>query len=112
MPPRYKAADSGVKISCLRVDGGASTNDTMMQFQADILGIPVQRPVQTETTALGAAYLAGLGVGLLRGTAAMAKSQEIDATFRSSMRPAAREARVARWLQAVDHAKGWARPSD
>ena len=102
--------DSGVKISRLRVDGGACANDLLMQFQADILGIPVQRPVQLETTALGAAYLAGIGVGVLKGTTEISRNQEIDQTFRSTMRPRERQARLTRWEQAVARSTQWARP--
>ena len=102
-------ADSGVKVQTLRVDGGASANDMLMRFQADILGHAVQRPVETETTALGAAYLAGLGVGLLRGTGAVAKNQAIDQTFRPKMSPSQRRERVIQWEAAVSRSKGWTR---
>ena len=100
--------DSEVRISRLRVDGGASANDLLMQIQADILGIPVQRPTQLETTALGAAYLAGIGVGVLKGTTEVSRNQEIERTFESTMRPRGRRARLARWEQAVAKSKQWA----
>ena len=78
------------------------------KIQADILGIPVQRPTQLETTALGAAYLAGIGVGVLKGTTEVSRNQEIERTFESTMRPRGRRARLARWEQAVAKSKQWA----
>lgn len=101
-------ADAQIKIPRIRVDGGASKNDDLMQFQADLLGVPVQRPRESETTALGAAYLAGLGVGCLKSPTAVASNHEIDQTFRSSLRPAARARRLAEWSKAVGRARDWA----
>ena len=99
--------DSGVTLRELRVDGGASTNNLMMQFQADILGVPVVRPKITETTALGAAYLAGLAVGFWKNTAELAAQWQEGARFEPRMAGAERGARMAKWLKAVERAKGW-----
>ena len=77
--------DSGVTLTELRVDGGASANDLMMQFQADILGVPVVRPRITETTALGAAYLAGLAVGYWKSTDEIARQWQVDRRFEPQM---------------------------
>ena len=101
-------ADSGVKLGKLRVDGGASVNDTMMQFQADLLGLQVQRPAETETTALGAAYLAGLGVGAIKSLAAVTKNHSIQKTYRPNMRKRERDERLRVWRTAIERAKGWA----
>jgi glycerol kinase len=101
-------ADSGVKLGKLRVDGGASVNDTMMQFQADLLGLQVQRPAETETTALGAAYLAGLGVGAIKSLAAVTKNHSIQKTYRPNMRKREREERLRVWRTAIERSKGWA----
>ena len=73
--------DSGISLSELRVDGGASTNDALMQFQADLLGVPVVRPAVTETTALGAAYLAGLAVGFWSSADEIARQWRVDRRF-------------------------------
>jgi glycerol kinase len=101
-------ADSGTSVAELRVDGGAAASDLLLQFQADILGVAVQRPRVTETTALGAAYLAGLGVNMWRGTADLAGHRQVERTFVPRMPAAEREARLARWRRAVERAKGWA----
>lgn len=101
-------ADAGIKVPRIRVDGGASTNNDLMQFQADLLGVPVERPRESETTALGAAYLAGLGVGCLKSPTALASNQQLDQTFRSTMRPAARAKRLAEWDKAVGRSRDWA----
>jgi len=101
-------ADSGRKVRRLRVDGGASVNDVAMQFQANLLGIPVQRPTQPETTALGAAYLAGIGVGLIKGTNAVTKNHGIAKTYNPAMRPTERKRRITEWHSAVERARGWA----
>src|SRR5699024_7366210 len=73
--------DSGIELGELRVDGGAAVNDTLMQFQADILGVPVVRPAVTETTALGAAYLAGLAVGFWSSPEEIAQQRRVDRRF-------------------------------
>ncbi|MBV6500619.1 MAG: Glycerol kinase [Prosthecobacter sp.] len=99
-------ADAGVKLRELRVDGGASTNNLMMQFQADILGVPVVRPVVTETTALGAAYLAGLGVGLWKKPADIASQWQAERRFKPAMSAVRRKSLMAGWARALERAKG------
>src|SRR6185437_9056755 len=84
-------ADSGIKLKQLRVDGGASANDLLMQLQADLLGVPIVRPKVAETTALGAAYLAGLAVGFWKNQADIAKQWQTDKRFTASMKRAERE---------------------
>lgn len=104
-------ADAGEPVAELRVDGGASRADLLMQFQADVLGVPVVRPAVTETTALGAAYLAGLAVGYWKTPEEIASQRKIDRRFEPAMDPAkARELR-ANWNRAVERAKGWAKPA-
>ena len=88
-------ADTGTPVAELRVDGGAAASDLLMQFQADILGVLSQRPAITETTALGAAYLAGLGVGLWKSPGDLAGHRAIERTFEPTMAAAEREARLA-----------------
>ena len=105
---RAMVADAGTPVAELRVDGGAAASDLLMQFQADILGVAVQRPRITETTALGAAYLAGLGVGLWKSPADLAGHRQIDRTFVSTMPAPEREARLAQWRRAVERSKDWA----
>jgi glycerol kinase len=98
--------DSGDSVQELRVDGGAAANDTLMQFQADILGIPVIRPTVTETTALGAAYLAGIAVGLWKGSMD-ASAKGSDRRFEPRM-PASKAGELrGRWSEAVGRSKGW-----
>lgn len=98
---RDAVAAGGVPISELRVDGGASVNDLMMQFQADLLGIPVVRPAIVETTALGAAYLAGLGVGLYAGLDDLANRWRAARTFYPEMPRERAESLIASWEHAV-----------
>lgn len=100
-------ADAGVGLSALRVDGGASASDLLMQMQADVLGIPVERPALTETTALGAAYLAGLGVGLWPEVAALAGQWRLERRFEPGMAAGAREALKERWHRALERSLGW-----
>jgi glycerol kinase len=100
-------ADSGISIKELRVDGGASVNKTLMQFQSDILGIPIVRPKVTETTALGAAYLAGLAVGFWKNTDELQKKWEIDARFEPEMKTSEKERLLDKWNQAVEKSKNW-----
>jgi glycerol kinase len=102
------AADADDVITTLRVDGGAASNDAMLQFQADLLGLPVERPRNVETTALGAAFLAGLGVGLWSGPDEVAATWELDRRFEPSMDAAERARLVARWRDAVVRTMGWA----
>jgi glycerol kinase len=100
--------DSGVDLRELRVDGGAAVNDLLMQHQADVLGKRVRRPVVNETTALGAAYLAGLGVGFWKDQADVDRGWALDQEFQPRMRAPARDAAVARWRKAVERARAWA----
>jgi glycerol kinase len=102
--------DSGVRLHELRVDGGASRNMLAMQFQSDILGVPVVRPSVTETTALGAAYLAGLQSGFWSGTDEIAAHWHEDVRFTPRMNAPEREALLREWHHAVECARGWARP--
>ena len=100
--------DSGITLTELRVDGGASTNDLLMQIQADLAGIPVVRTRIAETTALGAAYLAGLGAGVWNAATIDAQWQA-DRVFEPRLASSQREAMLATWRRAVERAKGWAR---
>jgi glycerol kinase len=102
--------DSGIALQQLRVDGGASRNALAMQFQADMLGVPVVRPAVTETTALGAAYLAGLQTGFWSGTDELAAHWRQDARFAPQIDREQRDALLQRWRRAVECARGWARP--
>ncbi len=102
------AAESGRRPAALRVDGGASENDFLCQFQADVLDLPVLRPRVRETTGLGAAYLAGLGVGLWRDPEALRGLWRLDRAFEPTMDAARRVALSAGWRRAVDRARGWA----
>ena len=99
--------DSGVSLSELRVDGGGSNNNLMMQFQADILGVPVVRPKITETTALGAAYLAGLAVGYWRSVDELRTQWQVDRVFEPAMSTDERNTRMARWRKAVSRSAHW-----
>jgi glycerol kinase len=91
-------------VKRLRVDGGASKNDWLMQFQADLLGATVERPKNVETTALGAALLAGIGAGLLKAAQAQRLSR-VDQRFVPRMKTAQRRALLAGWGQAIDQAR-------
>ena len=95
------AADGAPRPKALRVDGGMSANNWLMQFLADILDLPVERPVVTETTALGAAYLAGLQAGIFASTADIAQHWQRDRLFEPKMKAAERERLYAGWLDAV-----------
>ncbi|MFC1990269.1 glycerol kinase GlpK [Chloroflexota bacterium] len=100
-------ADSNLQIPVLRVDGGGSVNSLLMQFQADILYMPVQRAQIAETTALGAAYLAGLAVGTWRDTAEIGQYWKSSATYEPRMSTDERETLYSDWKYAVGHAQGW-----
>jgi glycerol kinase len=100
-------ADSGIKLKELRVDGGACANNLLMQFQADLLDVPVVRPAVQETTALGAAYLAGLAVGFWRNEAEISQQWKVDHTFEPSMKADKRDKLRASWNKALDRAKTW-----
>ena len=104
-------ADSGLTLSALRVDGGAVVNDFLMQFQADVLGVPVDRPVVNETTALGAAYLAGLAVGFWKSREEIEQFWQRDRRFEPAMPEDVRERLYAGWRRAVERAKGWEEPA-
>jgi glycerol kinase len=99
--------DSGIKLATLKVDGGATKNDFLMQFQSDILGVEVQRPKVVETTALGAAYLAGLAVGFWKSKDEIAKNWAVDRDFKASFTKEQREKQYAQWQRAVERAKAW-----
>jgi glycerol kinase len=99
--------DAGVRLPELRVDGGAAANEILMQFQADILGIPIVRPSVTETTALGAAYLAGLSVGYWDGTQQIGKLAAEDRRFEPRMERGQAKFLRARWQEALSRAKHW-----
>jgi len=100
-------ADARIKLKELRVDGGASANDLLMQLQADILNVPVIRPKVTETTALGAAYLAGLAVGYWKNQAEIGRQWQVDRRFTPAMKSAARNRMVEGWGRALGRAKAW-----
>ncbi len=99
--------DSGIELQELRVDGGAVANEFLMQFQADILGVPVVVPEITETTALGAAYLAGLAVGFWKDRQQIAKNFRIKKRYTPRMASKQRESLYRKWKMAVERAKGW-----
>ena len=105
-------ADSKIKITSLKVDGGASANGFLMQTQADIANIPVIRPQCVETTAMGAAYLAGLAVGYWADKEEVRKNWETDCDFIPSMEEADRAARIKGWKKAVKYAYGWAKEDE
>ena len=99
--------DTNLQIPVLRVDGGGSANNILMQLQADILGIPIQRAQIAETTALGAAYLAGLAAGLWRGTSDIEKHWRSSANYEPLMSNGQREMLYANWKRAVERARDW-----
>src|SRR5262249_12116155 len=102
--------EAGHRPTVLRVDGGATENDFLCQFQADLLDCPILRPRVRETTALGAAYLAGLGVGLWPGPEAVRALRAVDRTFTPTPEAARREALCRGWQRAVERARGWIEP--
>ena len=99
--------DAGMPLSSLKVDGGASVNNQLMQFQADLLGVSVRRPVVAETTALGAAYLAGLAVGSGEDTADIARNWALQSEFKPRIPAEKREALCRRWQEAVRRSLDW-----
>ena len=101
-------ADSGVPLAELRVDGGAAMNDLLMQLQADLIGVPVTRPANPETTALGAAYLAGLAVGVWKDLDDVTSRWQVDRVFEPRLDRGRVDEMRARWARAVERAKGWA----
>ena len=106
---RAMNADSGINLSALNVDGGASANDLLMQIQADLIGTPVQRPGSVESTAMGAAYLAGLAVGYWKDKHDVLRNCTMDRTFYPSISPEERAKRLRGWAKAVKYAYGWAK---
>ena len=105
---RAMEADSGITLTALKVDGGASANNYLMQTQADLIAAPVQRPKCVETTAMGAAYLAGLAVGYWGSKEDVRKNWAVERTFAPSLNPQIREKRLRGWNKAVKCALGWA----
>ena len=106
---RAMEADTGVPLTALKADGGASRDGFLMQFQADILERTVLRPAIRETTALGAAYLAGLAVGVWADRAELSRLWRCDTTFTPAMEPEERERLLSNWRRAVDRCRGWAK---
>ena len=102
-------ADSGIELCALKVDGGASANNLLMQMQSDMIGAPVNRPKCVETTAMGAAYLAGLAVGYWGNKEEVLKNWQIDKVFESQITEEDREAKIRGWNKAVKYAYGWAK---
>ena len=100
--------DAGLTLSRLKVDGGATVNDQLLQFQADLLGVPVCRPVGAEATARGAAYLAGLAVGVWSGLPELARIWKLEREFQPAMDPAVRKRLYTGWQKAVMRARAWA----
>ena len=101
--------DSGVRLSTLRVDGGATVNNLLMQMQADILGVRVVRPVVAETTALGAAYAAGLAVGIWTDLESLRSHWKVDREWEPRWSQDQREAAYAGWKKAVERSLDWVR---
>ncbi|MDA1232464.1 MAG: glycerol kinase GlpK [Planctomycetota bacterium] len=100
-------ADAGLKVRDLRVDGGASANNLLMQFQADVMGVPVVRPQVLETTALGAAYLAGLAVGFWKNKREIDSQWKADAKFAPAMKIGDRKMKMHLWQRALERSKAW-----
>jgi glycerol kinase len=99
--------DAGIKLDTLRADGGATRNNLLMQCQANVLGVPVERPRVTETTALGAAYLAGLAVGFWKSEEEISAMWQLDRRFEPNKDPAEREKLIAGWQRAVERSRRW-----
>ena len=102
-------ADSGINLAALKVDGGASANNFLMQTQADIINAPVNRPCCVETTAMGAAYLAGLAVGYWSNKEEVRHNWSIDQKFYPSITGETREQKIKGWNKAVKYSYGWAK---
>ena len=102
-------ADSGIQLEALKVDGGASANNLLMQIQSDIIQAPVHRPKCVETTAMGAAYLAGLAVGYWASKEDVIKNWAIDRVFAPAIEPEERDKKVKGWNKAVKYSFGWAK---
>jgi len=101
------SSEANLQIPVLRVDGGGTANSLLMQFQSDILGIPIQKAEVAETTALGAAYLAGLAVGLWKDTSQISRQWHASKTYEPKMSAHKRENLYAKWILAVERARGW-----
>jgi glycerol kinase len=104
---RAMERDAGIRLKELRVDGGACVNNLLMQFQADLLGVPVVRPKISETTALGAAYLAGLATGFWKNQKEIAAQWQADQRFVPTIDPKLRKKLTTDWTKALERAKGW-----
>jgi glycerol kinase len=102
--------DAGIELQELRVDGGGAVNDGLLQFQADLLGVTVVRPQVTETTALGAAYLAGLAVGFWDSTDTLAHHWRVDRRFEPAQRATDSATRLADWHEALNRSRNWIKP--
>ena len=102
-------ADAGIGLGALKVDGGAAANNYLVQTQSDISGVPVLRPRCVETTAMGAAYLAGLAVGYWKDTDEIRDNWAVDRAFAPGISHAQREEKVGGWKKAVACAQGWAK---
>ena len=105
-------ADSGILLSALKVDGGASANNFLMQAQADVSQAPVHRPNCVETTAMGAAYLAGLAVGYWKDKEDVKKNWTIDRIFQPQIAKETRQKMLSGWKKAVRYAHGWAKEEE
>ena len=105
-------ADSGISLSALKVDGGASANDFLMQTQSDMISAPVNRPVCVETTAMGAAYLAGLAVGYWKDKEDVKQNWQMDKVFEPKIEEKERKRRLKGWKKAVRQAYDWAREDE
>jgi glycerol kinase len=99
--------DAGLKLTELRVDGGATANNLLMQIQADLLGVPVVRPKVLETTALGAAYLAGLSIGYWRTPSDIGDNWQVDRRFEPTLSRTQAQERMGEWSKAVERSKRW-----
>jgi glycerol kinase len=101
--------DSGIRLSSLKVDGGACANNFLMKFQADVIGVPVKRPAMIETTSLGAAYLAGLATGYWKNREEVIENWQVSRIFEPKMKPDRRAELLAGWKKAVNTSLGWAK---
>jgi glycerol kinase len=104
--------DSGIELHALKVDGGASANNLLMQMQADISNAPVNRPLCVETTAMGAAYLAGLAVGYWKNKEEVLENWQIERTFQPEISKEEREKKIKKWKKAVTYAFNWAKDEE
>ena len=109
---RAMEKDAGKPVEELRVDGGAAADDTLLQFQADIAGVPLARPHVLETTALGAAYLAGLAVGVWKSLDDISQRRRVERLFEPSMNADEAEARFSKWHRAVERSLRWETPDE